>query len=117
MSVRLDAELCVGWLCGGGKVQRAFASFAFLLLATRYVTVCVGVSGAQRPSLRLSYRTLSRKHWGSSSRYMPHRYRISPLLVFLAMEVLPLDVHDSPLGDIVAVPIPHSFWLEEFLLP
>ena len=125
VSVRLDAELCVGWLCGGGKGQQAFASFAFLLLATRYVTVCVGlsvVSGAQRPSLRLSYRTLSRKHWGSSSHYMPHRYRISPPLllpplVFLAMEVLPLDVHDSPLGDIVAVPIPHSFWLEEFLLP
>ena len=120
VSVRLDAELCGGWLCGGGKEQRAFASFAFLLLATRYVTVCVGlsvVSGAQRPSLRLSYRTLSRKHWGSSSCYMPHRYRISPLLVFLAMEVLPLDVHDSPLGDIAAVPIPHSFWLEEFLLP
>ena len=41
VSVRLDAELCVGWLCGGGKVQRAFASFAFLLLALRYVTVCV----------------------------------------------------------------------------
>ena len=41
VSVRLDAELCVGWLCGGGKGQQAFASFAFLLLALRYVTVCV----------------------------------------------------------------------------